>query len=339
MYELAASLGFIPTVRQVREAGQGPHATSVAFGRPVKDAWVVTFTPDRQVFGISRKQQMLAPALAHPRRATTKQRYIVAVEPVASVPVRCITVDSPTHLYLAGRSFVATHNCRDNFSARMSTGRLSPAGAQMMYDTPHIGTTVPLNVRGRATMIGVDDVPREVQVYYTPDPRRAVDAADLDLLNRLRPAKATHDRRRVQLGDADEARAAQAAAELDSGKKPKKAPALSDEWLEVLTATLVPYDDASDAEATEDDALVVDLEDDQEQVAGYGQPESVRARWLQPGMLLRQDDDWVCVTAVDVAGPADEELQLAAWRDDDDNEGVAEIGAREVVEVRRPTGN
>ena len=37
-------------------------------------------------------------------------RYIVGVERVKSRPVRCITVDSPSHLYLAGDDFVATHN-------------------------------------------------------------------------------------------------------------------------------------------------------------------------------------------------------------------------------------
>jgi len=36
-------------------------------------------------------------------------RYVWA-EPTASVPVRCIEVDSPTHTYLAGRSLLPTHN-------------------------------------------------------------------------------------------------------------------------------------------------------------------------------------------------------------------------------------
>ena len=35
---------------------------------------------------------------------------ITAIRPVASVPVRCITVDSPSHLYLAGESMIPTHN-------------------------------------------------------------------------------------------------------------------------------------------------------------------------------------------------------------------------------------
>lgn len=38
------------------------------------------------------------------------ERAIVAVESVASVPVRCLQVDHPEHLFLAGRTFIPTHN-------------------------------------------------------------------------------------------------------------------------------------------------------------------------------------------------------------------------------------
>ncbi len=37
-------------------------------------------------------------------------RYVVAVRPVPSVPVRCVEVDSADHLYLAGRAMIPTHN-------------------------------------------------------------------------------------------------------------------------------------------------------------------------------------------------------------------------------------
>jgi replicative DNA helicase len=37
-------------------------------------------------------------------------RGIVSIAPCPSVPVRCITVDSPNHLYLAGESMIPTHN-------------------------------------------------------------------------------------------------------------------------------------------------------------------------------------------------------------------------------------
>jgi replicative DNA helicase len=37
-------------------------------------------------------------------------RAVRAIRPVASVPVRCITVDSPSRMYLAGETMVPTHN-------------------------------------------------------------------------------------------------------------------------------------------------------------------------------------------------------------------------------------
>ena len=37
-------------------------------------------------------------------------RYLKAVEPVDSVPVRCISVDAPSHLFLCGKSKIPTHN-------------------------------------------------------------------------------------------------------------------------------------------------------------------------------------------------------------------------------------
>lgn len=43
-------------------------------------------------------------------RPTTQRRYITSVEPVESVPVKCVAVDSPSHLYLASRSMIPTHN-------------------------------------------------------------------------------------------------------------------------------------------------------------------------------------------------------------------------------------
>ncbi|MEU3600825.1 replicative DNA helicase [Streptomyces sp. NPDC006798] len=42
-----------------------------------------------------------------PRRS---RRFITAVRPVPSVPVRCVQVENPAHLYLATRSMVPTHN-------------------------------------------------------------------------------------------------------------------------------------------------------------------------------------------------------------------------------------
>jgi hypothetical protein len=40
----------------------------------------------------------------------TTHRFIINVIPIKSVPMRCITVDSPSHLFLITRSFIPTHN-------------------------------------------------------------------------------------------------------------------------------------------------------------------------------------------------------------------------------------
>lgn len=45
-----------------------------------------------------------------PVQSISNSRRIVSIEPTDSVPVRCIQVDSPSHLYLAGRKMVPTHN-------------------------------------------------------------------------------------------------------------------------------------------------------------------------------------------------------------------------------------
>jgi len=70
-------------------------------------AYTLTFSTTDAVFRLERKR------IVHKERmgpCRTGKRYITAARPVASVPVRCVEVDSPDHLYLAGRSMIPTHN-------------------------------------------------------------------------------------------------------------------------------------------------------------------------------------------------------------------------------------
>lgn len=86
---------------------------------------------------------------------------------------------------------------RDNFRSRVATGRLSPQGAQMMFNNSHSGTSVPLRTPGRATSLNANDEPVELQVYWCPDPRTAYrdnDTEDITLLEQLKPATVTHER-------------------------------------------------------------------------------------------------------------------------------------------------
>lgn len=100
VYELAVSLGYRCTTSRA------------VTGRSEESAvtYTITFTTVDDVFRLEPKR------LAHKerRRSTattgTGSRSIVDVRPVGSVPVRCVTVDNPCHLYLAGRSMIPTHN-------------------------------------------------------------------------------------------------------------------------------------------------------------------------------------------------------------------------------------
>lgn len=79
-------------------------------GRDCGPKYRVCFTAHRDIpfFRIERKLRRQRPRGAQAARAY--RRYITAVVPVPSVPVRCLTVDSPSHLYLAGQAMIPTHN-------------------------------------------------------------------------------------------------------------------------------------------------------------------------------------------------------------------------------------
>jgi hypothetical protein len=94
--ELAASLGLRPVKTKKRVT---LHGVEQAPGYSVR------FTPHLPVFRLERKLARLAP-----RRRQSRFRAVVAVRPVASVPVRCLQVAAPSGMFLVGRTFVPTHN-------------------------------------------------------------------------------------------------------------------------------------------------------------------------------------------------------------------------------------
>jgi replicative DNA helicase len=108
--ELACSLGHTP--RPIRH-----RPVRLANGR-VASTWRVCWTPLDPVFRLPGKAEGLASATGRRRSERATQgatqrairRAVVAIREVTSVPVRCIAVDSPGHLYLAGESMIPTHN-------------------------------------------------------------------------------------------------------------------------------------------------------------------------------------------------------------------------------------
>ena len=101
VYELVVSLGYRCSVATKAVMGRSP-ASSTAYN--------LNFTTDEQVFRLERKNLRHKERLSLGGVARRTTRLITSVERVESVPVRCIEVDSPAHLYLAGKSMIPTHN-------------------------------------------------------------------------------------------------------------------------------------------------------------------------------------------------------------------------------------
>lgn len=99
--ELVASLGLKPRV--AFKGTTWTHRGERRYG----SAWRITFPvpPGRQPFRLPRKASRVKPT-----QTEVETRAIVAIRPVPSRPVKCIQVDNESHLFLAGRHFVPTHN-------------------------------------------------------------------------------------------------------------------------------------------------------------------------------------------------------------------------------------
>ncbi len=96
--ELVASLGCVPSVHH--------RSCRARAGRLSQESWEVIVPAQLPLARLPRK--------ALRARCEWKReqagRYIVNVRRVLSLPVRCVQVDSPDQLYLAGRGMIPTHN-------------------------------------------------------------------------------------------------------------------------------------------------------------------------------------------------------------------------------------
>jgi hypothetical protein len=97
VYELIQSLGIKATIKC------GLATISHVF-KSVK--WRIHFVAEFPVFNLQRKRDRQHGSTF----GRNWKRSIVDVRETASVPVRCIEVDSPSHLYCISRSFIPTHN-------------------------------------------------------------------------------------------------------------------------------------------------------------------------------------------------------------------------------------
>lgn len=98
-YHLALSLGIKAKINKRK---------SLRYNKQYKDKYRVVFSTELPVFRLKRKLNRI-----RSQAPKTRQRFIVSVEKIESKPMRCITVDSPSHLYLVTRQYIPTHNTVD----------------------------------------------------------------------------------------------------------------------------------------------------------------------------------------------------------------------------------
>ncbi|KKN74488.1 hypothetical protein LCGC14_0390050 [marine sediment metagenome] len=99
VYNLIISLGIKVKIRK---------RDSYRYGVRYKDKYRITFSTDLSVFKLKRKLERI-----RSQHSRVRQRFIVSIEPIKSKPMRCITVDSPSCLYLVTRTCIPTHNTVD----------------------------------------------------------------------------------------------------------------------------------------------------------------------------------------------------------------------------------
>lgn len=101
-----------------------------------------------ETIGVARLERELALTLSEPR-------YVVAVTPRQSTPVRCIEIANPLGVYLAGRSLIPTHNSalsKSLVTRSIAVGRR----CYVACDPKGEWTKVALAVGGQAIVLGGD---------------------------------------------------------------------------------------------------------------------------------------------------------------------------------------
>ncbi len=103
VFTLMASLGFKP---YMRDRGPTVSPTTGNLGKNLHEIRM-RVGKDPLVSKLSRKFRN---QWSVQRKLEVKRRYVSKVEPVSTRPVRCITVDHPSHCYLVTKAMIATHN-------------------------------------------------------------------------------------------------------------------------------------------------------------------------------------------------------------------------------------
>ena len=131
IFDLVTSLGLKPTIHTkcaVATNGKAGNTSTV---------YRITFTAyaDSPVFALKRKQDRLISRSIATRKSESKRRRIISVKRVENRETVCIEVDSPTHLFLAGRNLIPTHNSDIMNNVLGLYAHLDPCAVMMIQPT------------------------------------------------------------------------------------------------------------------------------------------------------------------------------------------------------------
>lgn len=179
---------------------------------------------------------------------------------------------------------------RDNVSFRTAWGRVSADASDMMWENSYTGVALPPKSRGRGFTFNEAGAIVEVQGLYTPDPRKARSAEDLEQLDAFRTATVrVHER--VMVSDLNPA---------------DFVDAYGPSYWDYAEAPIVPWRDIPTAEP--DPAPAVEQADPEpepvDEFADYYPQERLRPGQIAMGDLVLADIDgapawWVLVAEIE----------------------------------------
>ena len=140
--ELCRSLG-IKTNRSSR--------IPVCNGKKCARDYRIRMTTGVQIFRLTRKKNRINLKC----RQTQDYRYITSIKEIESVPLRCITVDSPRSIYLCGKALIPTHNSALQGLKALSY-LMTPGTSTVLFASTyqHILPEAEYVVRGFKTLFG-----------------------------------------------------------------------------------------------------------------------------------------------------------------------------------------
>ena len=164
----ALAKGVTHLVRTLGEKPTGKWSGSYLYGVQKKDRYRLSWRPKFNPFGLERKRGLYQELGAQSLR--NYHRMIVAYEEITPGPMRCITVDSPNALYLAGEGLIPTHNTRAMSEFARSKAMAVP-GTRIALMGRTNGETRDILVSGESGVMSIPQPENERPVYKSAEGR------------------------------------------------------------------------------------------------------------------------------------------------------------------------